>query len=350
MKLDKFAVVVLITLIIGGAALYFSQKEAEQLEDKESGQLFASDLAKRINDVASIKIKETSAETNLNFEDNKWRLQEKAGYPADFSQVKQLIVNVSNFETIESKTSQPEKYSRLGVQAVGEEGEVDSKQIDFMDKAGNMIQSIIVGKQQDSRAPGADSALYVRKTNDKLSWLVEGSLRMPVDHVTWLDKTIIDIKSTAIQSVSITHDDGSKLTISKGSEEDKHFKVDNLPSGAELKSESVADSLANGLQNLTFTDVSKRNDFTTEDKKPTTIQYKTFAGLVITVKLFEQEDKYFALLESHAKVDEQTVKDKAVELGSHYAKWAFEIAEFKAKAMTKTLADLIKQEDETAEE
>lgn len=348
MKLDKFALVLLITLVIGGAALYFSQQEVEQHVDKEAGNIFSTALMQRINEVATVKIQEKDSVTTLALKNDQWGLTEKAGYPADFSKVKKLIIDISEFKTIESKTSNPEKYGRLGVQDINESGEVASKKIDFLDKAGNIIESIILGKNKVSKTPGSGNALYVRKTNDAKSWLVSGSMRLPTAHIDWLDKKIVDIKSAEISKVTISHPDKSQLIVEKATKEDKHFKVVNLPKAASLKSESVADSLANALQNLTFNDVLPRKEFTFGKAKPTVAEYSTFDGMNITAKVVEKDEKHFVVLDANSVKDES--KEKAIKLGTHFAQWAFEVASFKADNMRKKLDDLVAKPEQPAKD
>lgn len=345
MRLDKFALVVMLTLIIGGAAFYLSKEESEQREDQDAGIVFLNTLSQKLNDVAAVKILETDKETNLKFQGEQWSLQEKNNYPADFSKVKKMLLDLSQFKTIESKTSKPESYGRLGVQNIGEPGDAASQQIELFDKAGNKIESVIIGKSKESRVPGSQAALYVRKSNDAKSWLVSGALRLPTSYEDWLDKNIVDIKADRVKSVSITHPDSSKVLIAKDSNEDKNYKVLNLPDNAKLKSDSIANSLASGLQSLTFVDITPRTGFNMGDAKPTVIEFETFDGIGITVKAIEKDDKHYFLFDSQAKVDDDKARQEAVRMGSHFAKWVYEVAEFKATSLKKTLDDLIAKED-----
>ncbi len=346
MKFDKFVIVALLILIFGGGAFLYSQQESEKHADQQAGHVFSNALVQRINEVAALKIASKETEVNLIFVGDQWVLQEKANYPADFSKVKKLIVGISDFKTIEAKTTEPEKYGRLGVQDVGESGDIDSSRIDFMSKAGNIIESVLIGKNKEARVAGASSALYVRKAAEAKSWLVSGDVHLPSNVLDWLDNSIVDIKPAEIQAVTIKNSDDTQLSIKKATAEDEHFVVLDLPEGETLKSESIADGLANSLQSLSFIDVMSRDAANIVDVTPTVAEFSTFDGLQISAKLYEIEAKHFLLLNAHAMLDEQAAKDKASKFDARLAPWAFEIAAAKTSAMKKSLADFIEPKPE----
>ena len=335
----------MLTLIIGGAALYFSKEETKQREDQESGLVYLNSLSQRLNDIATINIQQKNEKSTVKLIEERWVLAEKDNYPADFSKIKKLLLELNNLKTFEAKTSKPESYGRLGVQKFGEPGEVDSVLIELFDKANNKIESVLIGKTKPATIRGGKSSIYVRKTNEAKSWLVSGSLELPNSQGDWLDKSIIDINADKIKSIEIRHSDKSRISLAKETEKDTNFKVLNLPKGASLKSESATSDISRGLQKLVFTDVLPRQSFILPKESAVQVDFQQFDGLTIKVKLVEKEDKHFILLDTHAMVDDSKVKEQAVELGSHFAQWAFEIAEFKAEPFKQKMKDLIEVKD-----
>jgi len=343
MKFDKIATILMLTLIIAGAAFYFSDQEMEKVEDREGGVVFLSGLMNKINQVAHVVVTEGQSSTHLKLKNDRWIVEEKAGYDAEFSKVKQLLLGLAELKTIEAKTSKPENYGRLGVQNVGDDGEVKSRQVQLLDKADNVLYTLIVGKSKASNVPGA-SANYVRRLNEAKSWLVNGKIDVPVSQTDWLDKAIINISASRIKSVEITQPDKSQLLISKKEKADKNYSVENLPAKAELQSESVANSTANILQNLSFDDVLSRGTFQADDKQITRVTFKTFDGLQLMAQLNVKDDKNYLWFDTKTTSDDEKITKESSELNAKFALWVYEISTAKATTFQKKLEDLLKTE------
>jgi len=343
MKFDKIATILLLTLLIAGAAFYFSGQEMEKVEDTEGGVVFLPGLLSKINQVAQVAVTEKQTSTHLMLKDDRWIVQEKAGYDAEFSKVKELLLGLADLKTIESKTSKPENYGRLGVQNVGDDGDVDSRQIQLLDKADNVMANLIVGKSKGSSVPGT-SSIYVRRFNEAKSWLVNGKINIPNSQVDWLNKNIINLNASRIQSVEIQHPDDSQLLISKKDKADKNYSVSNLPEKAELKSESVANSIASVLQNLSFDEVLNRGKFQTDNAEITQVIFKTFNGLQLNAQLISKDEKNYLWLDTKTTSSDESVLKESGDLNAKFALWVYEISSSKATSFQKKLEDLLKTE------
>lgn len=332
--------------MFGGAAFYFSDQQMEKVEDQEAGAYFLSGLLGKINQVSQISLVEKDSSTHLMLKHDRWVVQEKSSFDADFPKVKKLLLGLAEMETIEAKTSKPENYGRLGVQGVGESGDVVSREIQLLDKADNLMYALIIGKIKSSRAPGSKDAIYVRLKGEKKSWLVSGRVNLPKSNVDWLNKSVIDLAPEKIQSVNIRHSDNSQLLISKKDSSDKNFGVENLPLKAELKSDDVANNIANVLQRLTFEDVLPRGKFQADNKQVTKVVFKTFDGLVVVAKLIAKldgtESKHYLWFDVKLNSDNEKVEKESKELNAKFVLWVYEISESKANQFNKKLEDVIK--------
>ena len=346
MRLDKFANIFLLTIIIGGGALYLFNEQEQQVADQDAGHVYLTSLANKINLVNQIVITESDKTTRLLLKNDIWGVAEKDSYPADFSKVKKLILTLADMKTVESKTSKAESYGRLGVQTVGDKGDEESREIQLLDKAGNVIEAVIIGKKRLTKTPGSGASLYVRKSTEQQSWLVTGEIVLPRSQKDWLNTAVINIEASRIQSVNIQHSDKTTLAIAKKDKTDKHFSVHNLPNNVELVSESAADSIANVLQNMTSNDVLARGKFKITDDAITHVEFMTFDELVIMAKLAKKDDKQFIWFDSKTSSDDENVKAESQKLNETFALWVYEIPEFKAKEMAKKIDDLIKQPED----
>lgn len=340
----------MLTLAFGLGAFYFSGQQKEKITDQDANRVFLPGLMNKINDVAQIIISEKDRVTHLSLKNQRWIVEEKAGYQAEFSKIKTLLLGLAELKTIEAKTAKAENYGRLGVQAVGEPGEANSKQVQLLNKAGSQLYTIIVGKRKETRIPGGKPSVYVRESGKAKSWLVSGKIAIPSSQADWLNKKIININPSEIQSIKILQADDSQLVVSKQAKSDSHYSIENLPANAKLKSEGVADSLANTLQNLSFEDVLKRSAFQANEEQTVHISYKTFDGLVLHAKLLEKDGKHFLWFDVKTSSTDDAIVKKSNDLNANFALWVYEIPAYKAETLNKKLEDLIKAEEPNVSE
>ena len=344
MKSNKIFTILVLTLIIGASSVFLFNAQEEKVEDQESGLVFLSGLSGKINDVNRVLINDGTLIVNLVKNEKDWVVEEKSGYTADFSKVKQLLVTLADMETVESKTSRPENYGRLGVQGVGEPGEEKSKLIQLLDNSGGVLYSVVIGKAKQASGPGAKSALYVRQENEKMSWLVVGEIRLPTSVNDWLDKAVVNIDRADIQSVAINHTDNTSLKISKAEKETPDFSIEEQPSKTKVKSVATVNNIAGSLQNLTFDDVLVRGKFDVTEKEISKAEFKTYDGLLISAKLAKKDDKSYIWFDAKSLVEDASVAEKAQKLNNNFALWVYQIPSFKADSVLKNMDDLVEKE------
>ncbi len=341
MKLDKIAGILMLTLFIGLGAFYFSDQASDKVSDQDGGTIFLPGLMAKINQVAQIELTDKNGLTHLVSQKDRWVVQEKSGYDAEFSKIKTLLLGLAELKTIEPKTAKPENYGRLGVQDAGEPGEVDSKQIRLLDKAGNVLYTLIIGKSKPSRTSAAQSAFYVRQLGEAKSWLVSGRIEIAATQTDWLDTQIIDIAPSRIQSIEIQRPDHGVLKISKTAITNENFAVESLPVNARLKSNSAVNTVANMLQNLTFEDVLSRGTFQANEADITRVVVETFDGLQLTAKLLDKEEKHYLWFDLKNNSENEKVAKESKILNAKFPLWVYEIQSFKADMFKKTLVDLL---------
>lgn len=341
MTLDKVIGILLLTLSIALGVFYFSDKATENVSDKEAGRVFLTGMMGKINQISEIVITENTSKTHLNLKGGHWVVDEKSGYVADFSKVKTLLLGLAELKTIEPKTAKPENYGKLGVQGAHILGSSVSKQIDLLDKAGNLQYSLIVGKEKPARSPSGLAAIYVRKPTEAKAWLVSGKLQLPRKQTEWLDHKIIDIPPQEIMSVEVNQPGQDLLRVSKNKASDKNFVVEGLPLNAVMKSESEANSLSGALQNLMFIDVLPRGKFQANVKDITTVTFQTFDGWRLAAKLLEKDGKSFVWFDVIRDAKSENPSIQRAALTALFPLWVYEIHVSNVNVFVKTLSDLI---------
>lgn len=383
MERKNFTILALATLaIVIGAAIAVTMRESS-VSNQFAGRMFYPDLQAKINDISLLVVTKGDTVITVEQSDNgAWTVKEKQGYPANFGQIKEVILAMASFSFIEKKTNRPELYQKLGVEKPQEDS--GSTRLTFKDKSGEVIVDTIIGNNRVSKSPGGRDALYVRNVDDKQAWLVQGKLNLRTEMTDWLRREIVNIENKRIKGVIITQVDGSKLRIEKEKSSDKDYQVINLPKGTEIKSTAEVNRLATSLVKLNFDDVVPLEGLDIDRAKVITAQYRTFDGLVIDTTSFKRDDKWYLKLD--ASFDEALLKNEggakskqgvegekpadpdhaadpddpddgaealekpekvlieAQELAGRVDRWIYIIPTYKAQNLTKKLDDLIKKD------
>jgi len=214
--------------------------------------------------------------------DARWGVGQRAGYPVDGAKLRKLLLSIAEAKITEEKTSDPERYARLGVQ-----------DLDAADAEGVRIQTdpphvnLIVGK----RGVGTQSN-YVRRAGEPQSWLIDAALDAPTTPEDWLHKDLLDVSADRIQSAAVTLQGARTYTASKAARADADFKIEGLPRGKQLSSSTAANSTATALVGLKLDDVQPAATFEA-GAADAHAEFKTFDGLIVALDGWQHEDRHF---------------------------------------------------------
>jgi hypothetical protein len=335
-------------------------------------------LLDQLNDVTRIELRTAKAHTTLRREGEQWMVASLDNFPAEAAAVKRLLLALADLQIVETKTSLPENYGRIGVADVGDGS--DSLQLELHDAKDARLLAVLVGHKREG---GQQSQRYVRRVGEPQSYLVNGKIDVSADTITWLDARIVDIDTARVRRVSIAPSDGAAVTIVKNKDLDNFFELKDVPAGKVPRSKALVSSLGSLLLDLRFTHVAAATRFT--DAKPlrqTTVQ--TFDGMVVRIDEFETDGKRYArfdfaydasLVDAAAagetaavKADEpplvpgaepkqpaaseapkESVEQEVARLKARSAAWVYELPDFKQRLLTKRLDDLVQVpgQDET---
>src|SRR5690606_6500467 len=130
------------------------------------------------------------------------------------------------------------------------------------------------------------SQRYVRRAGEAQSWLIDRNPDFPRNTPQWLDQQILNVPGTRVQQVTITHPDGEIVRVYKDEEGQTNFDVADVPEGRELQYAGVANVIGNALRELRLEDVERAEPV---DVETTTVEWKTFDGLVVRAEGFERD-------------------------------------------------------------
>ncbi|MCB2155836.1 peptidylprolyl isomerase [bacterium] len=364
MNKKAIGVIIAIAAVLAVAAVLAFNQHRASLEDTTELPVLFEGIVDQLDDVQTIEIQDNAETVTLEQKDGKWGVVNKGNYTASDSALRLLFVGLGDMEVLEKKTSNPDWYDRLGVQDPTED-DAESVKVTMKSGDGSTIASLIVGKPQPG---GARDRLYVRKPDDKQSWLVRSPLKAPGGVDSWLEKTILDVNKDDVESVTLTDEFGETVELVRKDGHGSDWEIANLPEGYDANPVNVLQGPAASLGALKFTDVVPASEIPDDATSETTMVAETFDGERLVAHTYYVEGTpplYYMTIEASYdpslrpkdKADEENadetkdenafkprpageVQNEVEELQQRFEGWAYQVPSWKAQNMRKKLSDL----------
>jgi hypothetical protein len=290
----KQLIVLLVALaVIGGAGLVLLQRHQQSWTESEAqiGQkLFKGYM---LNDIAAIHIK-GDADLTLERKDTGWCVEQRGNYPANLTQIKELLIKMGDLKVIQSDPIGAAQLARMHLAEPGK-GADAAVLLELKDAQGKPLESLLLGKkhtkQSDRPSPlpygdeGFADGRYVMLGSDPKTVLTISDALNTVDPkaADWLDKDFFKVeKPRAISLVSTNATNSWKL--SRESESAPWVLAE--PKAGEVLDTNKASSLTSALNFPSFVDVATdaAPDKTGLDQ-PLTVTIETFDHFTYTLKI-----------------------------------------------------------------
>ncbi len=282
----------------------------------------------------------------------------KDNYPAKVSEINNLLSKCQEIRWSQFITDDPANHEDLWVT---EENALNVVKFLTPEPNSTILAGVVVGKTKETGA-----GTYVRllssdkKSSDKV-YLTESTPRLNNQVMNYIEQTLSSIKREDIESVTVSSP-GGEYTL-KVKDDSKDILLENPPQGKKLKI-SESRSVFNALASLRLEDVSKKTPGLLFDRKYV-CQLKNSA--VYTIEIAQKDDKTYAICqadftervekpkqdESQEQLKEKEAKllawDNAKEFSLKHQGWIYQIADWKAKNLTKQLPDLLEDEPKPQE-
>jgi hypothetical protein len=315
--------------------------------------------------VDSIVIGKDKDAFTLKRQGNGFVVVNKDNYPAKTSEINSLISKCLGIQTSEFVTDNPANHEDLEVTE-----QKARSMVKFMkaDPNSPLLTGIIVGKSKElgqgsyvrllSNDPASSNKVYVASN---VPWLGGGVM-------SYIDEELTSVKKENIKSVTVTSQNGL-YTLETG-KDSNDIVLDNMPAGKKLKS-SEANSVFTALTSLRFDDVKKLPpDMTFENQYMCRLKDSTVYALRITKKdnktyvtcvadftdktpvekaSIDQGGKVESKEELSKKEAKLLARDNAAKFTTTHQGWVYEIADWKAKNLTKKLDDLLENAEKPKE-
>lgn len=300
-----------VTVVAVVAAVVISQQRAPQTS-KETSLLFP-DLAAKVNEVSELQVRDALSELTVRRVSGTWRVAEGDDYPALVDKVKQTVVGAADLRVVAEKTQNPDLHKRLGVE--DPEGKGAESHLLTLKRDGEELASFIRGKARRSQSPSRSPGFYARLPGQPQALLVEGDVEISTDVAEWIERDIVDIEGVEVSDIRLSHREGPEVILKRETPEDD-LVVQNIPEGKEQESEYAIVRLAGLMANIYVNGV-KRADRFASVAPATSIELKTFDGLLAMAQVYVEDENTYAQFSFAAapEVPEEGAGDDGAEAG-----------------------------------
>ena len=315
-------------------------------------------------DIGSIVIGVGDDEVTMKRQPGQFVVVNKDNYPAETKQINDLITKCLDIQTSQFITEKKENHEALGVK------EEDARNVvKFFKLDESLLTGVIVGNNKE-----AGQSSYVRLANSDKVYVSPEVPLLSTGALNYMDQKIISASRDNIESAKIKSPDGEYTLKRKDDSED--VVLENIPSGKRLKAND-GKSVLNALTDLRFTDVKKKSAETEDLTFYRQYVCRLADSTVYTIQIATKDDKTYVTC--HAEFTDTTpvtikkegeseeelkkkeakllARDNAKKFNSRHQAWIYEIADWKAKNLTKELSEILedvqkpeeKAEQKTAE-
>jgi hypothetical protein len=290
MNRKQLILIFLALVILGGAGLVLINHKDNSWSKPQGkmGRKLFPDFP--LNDVATIHLKAAS-DLHLASKDGSWRVQERADYPANFSQIHDLLIKMLDLKISQSEPIGPSQLARMELEPPGKATNSGTL-VEFLDKQGKTLQAFLLGKKhtEQSARPSpfgggefADGRYLILSNDTKDLLLVSDPLEsIEVNPESWLDHDFFKIEK--LQSVSLTSTNAANSWNLTRESETAPWVLAATNPGEVLDSNKVS-SLAGTLSYASFVDVASNTaPAVTGLDKPMALTLATFDHFTYNLK------------------------------------------------------------------
>ncbi|MHC4680284.1 MAG: DUF4340 domain-containing protein, partial [Planctomycetota bacterium] len=285
----------------------------------------------------------------------------KENYPAKTSEINSLLSKCLEIKTSDVVTDNPSNHEDL---EVTEEKARNVVKLMTPEPNSTVLAGVVVGKTEElgqgtyvrllSADPDSSNKVYVAPS---VPWFSTGA-------TSYIEQELISVEREDIESVTVGSPHGRYVL--KEAEGGDEVVLENVPAGKTFKS-SDGQSVFTALTSLRFDDVRKKSsDLKFEKQYVCRLKDST----VYTLDVAQKDDKTYAACKAEytdttqvtkgsdveseeelkAKEAKLLARDKAQKFTADHQAWVYEIADWKAKNLTKELSDLIEDEEKPEED
>lgn len=373
MNRKQFFILLVAVIVIGLAGLHVYRQHNNSWSGggMAIGQKLLPDLP--VNDVAQVSIKSGTNDVTLARQNNIWAVRERNGYPANFSQISQMLMKFADLKIAQTQDVGPSQLGRFELLPPGA-GTGAGTSVEFNDQSGKTLASLLLGKKHMKKPSGnsqpgefgdegwPDGRYVMAGASAKTADLISD----PLDDVQtqpeqWLNKEFLSVeKPRAIAVEFPTATNSWKLTRAS---ETNDWELAGAKPGEKLDSSKIS-SVTSPLSSPSFNDVAP---LFAASSVNTVLTVETFDGFTYAAKIGPKHDDNYpvilsitaslpatripasdekpadkARLDKEFQAQQKTLADKLAKEQA-YAKWVYQLPAFALDEVLKTREQLLEE-------
>ena len=285
MKTRTLIILLIILGFLAGVGALIIRLKAMDRSKEDLGALLFGDLP--ANEIVSITIQGAKDSVSLAKEEDRWIVVDRFHYPADFSQIIDLVRGLKEVKIGRQFESSEETHKRLSLKDPDDPDaseEEKGTRILLSNKKETPLASLLLGKAREAgeerRFP---SGQYIRLGKESKVYLIDQHFAyLQKKPPGWLDKTLVEVKEEEVEKISCMTPDGKKTHFAfERPEKEKDLEALNLPKDRKVK-KSALERLSRALSSLRIEDVEgPSNDSESASMKRTKrLEYHLFNGMI----------------------------------------------------------------------
>ena len=294
MNRKQLTLILVLGVVAGGLAWWITRRNAAsyQTSGTSLGQKVLPNFP--LNDVAQVVIREGTNELQLVRQEDVWKVSERQGYPANFSEVGDLLRKMWDLKAVQTEEVGPSQYGRLQLLDPGQ-GTNSATLVEFKDASGKTAASILLGKKhlkkneaasQFGGGEGWPAGRWVRVQGGakQVALVSEVFSEVEAKPERWLNKDFFKVEK--LKAVSVTHTNSTNSWKVVRESENGELKLADAQ-GEEKLDTGKSSSAGSALSYPSFTDVASP-DAKPEDlglDHPVVAKLETFDGFQYDVKI-----------------------------------------------------------------
>jgi hypothetical protein len=281
---------------IGGLVMHKKQGAAWSSGAGEGGKLIPNLPVGEA--IAKITLKEGTNAITLAKQDDKWRVEERGGYPANYSEISSAVLKLRDLKPVQTEQVGESQLGRLQLLPPGA-GSNTATSVEFRDAGGKVLTSILLGKTQMredaqmSQFGGgggypAGRWVMVDGAKDKVALVSDPLSNLKAEAGSWLNKDFIKVEK--IRSVTVTYPEATNSwSVSRTNETGSDWTLAGAKAGEALDS-SKTSGFGWALSSPSFNDVATSVPDSLAAEQATVIKLETFDGFTYSFKVGQDSD------------------------------------------------------------
>jgi len=289
------AILVVLLAVLGGSAVVYQQQERARRPANAAslGQVLLKDL--QAADIGSIRIVEPKATLTLERKDERWSIAERAGFPADFTRVRDFVLKAIELKAGQSEPIGEKDLARLNLDASG-------TLVEFRGAGGKPLGALIVGKKYFKREVDnpekalGDGRFVLLPADPKTVYTVGDPLLQATARTgEWIERAAFQVEK--VKTLEVKFPGGGGYRIERNAD-NADWKLAGAKPGEKLEI-TRANAASYSLSLLDLADVLPKDAKDTGLDKPVEIKATTLDGLTYDIKVGRlQGDNYFTTFTS----------------------------------------------------